>query len=112
MIYATIQSQLISRHANIAMLHLKSSPAQPRKLLTRKPAALPLAIFHAFPDFLVAPGVHRTRILRCRAATGTGEATALASEATPQGIYANIDFRFDVKDVCQLTVSGSLGKTG
>jgi hypothetical protein len=102
-----MQKQSISKHSSIGSLHLGSSLARPHKLTTLRPLKLRPFIQNTFIDFSVASTGHTTRILRCAAAADIGGPTA---ETSSQGIYANIDFRFDVKDVCELKVSGKLGK--
>jgi len=102
-----MKMQLVCNQPSIVGLHLKSSPARPRKLITHKPSLLSPATQNSYSDFFVGSVGHGTRILRRAAASGTSGTMA---ETAPQGIYANIDFRFNVKDICELTVSGSLGK--
>lgn len=103
-----MESQLVSFQPSFVGLHLKSSPTRTRKLITHKPTALCLATQNSYLDFSVGSAGRKTRILRRAAASGTNGTMA---ETEPQGIYANIDFRFDVKNICELAVFGSLEGT-
>lgn len=99
--------QSVNKQASIASLHVNSMPARTRRLTTHRPFLHSPATQNKYPDFLATRKSYRTRKFRCSASPDT---TTAPPEVSPQGIYATIDFRFDVKDICELTVSGSLGK--
>ena len=99
--------QSVFNQASIASLHVNSMPARPRGLTTHKPCALSHIAQSKYPEFLATPKSYRNPAFRCSASPNT---TTAPPEASSPGIYANIDFRFHVKDICELTVSGSLGK--
>jgi hypothetical protein len=103
-------TQLMSTQASIASLHLKPSLPRPHKLITPKPSRGSLPTQNKRLDFWAEPADGRTRSLRCRASTNADTDGAISPEASPQGIYSKIDFKFEVKDICELTVSGNLGK--
>jgi hypothetical protein len=103
-----MKMQLVCNQSSNVGLHVKPSPARPRQLIAHKLTAPCLAAQNKYLDFSVGSFGHGTRIPRRAAASGTNGTTS--AETAPQGIYANIDFRFNVKDICELTVFGSLGK--